>query len=235
MPALLTRVGVRRRLNLAFVTAYVALTAALVFAGAFTTLTAAAKVEPAPVVRPARASAVTGPGQPADRSEEDGPGFAPLAQCAPAPETPVPNMVAAIFRCRLAEAGYQPDEVRYITAEAVTVARCESRFDTNAVVFDGKWLHQANPDTGFRYSAAGVFQFIRKSAEKWIDGGYANVHDPVRNIDAAARLYIDNVRRGQAGWADWACAAVNDGFAASSVLPGWPGGPDKLPDWAFEL
>jgi hypothetical protein len=80
-----------------------------------------------------------------------------------------------------------------------------------------------------------VFQFIRKTADTWIEpDGYARVFAPRRNIDAAARLYIHNRILGLRGWEDWACAAVNDGFKqGGSVLPGWPGGPAALPDWVW--
>lgn len=158
----------------------------------------------------------------------------PRTTCSPAPETPVPDMVGAIFRCRLAAAGFAPDDVRRITAEAVAVAQCESEFDPHAVVFDGRYRDAAHPATGSRYSATGVFQFIRDRADRWIEGGYANATDPAANIDAAARVYIHNVQRGYPGWSDWACAAANDGFRATSVLPGWPGGPAELPAWAWE-
>ncbi len=157
----------------------------------------------------------------------------PPSTCNPAATAPVPAMVGSIFRCRLYEAGIANEQVRQITAEAVVVAQCESEFDPNAIVFDGRYRHSPHPTTGSIYSAAGVFQFIRVRADRWIAGGYANVADPVANIDAAARLYLHNVRRGYPGWSDWACAAANDGFRATSVLPGWPGGPSKLPAWAF--
>lgn len=147
----------------------------------------------------------------------------------------VPTMIAEIFRCRLDEAGVPWDQAREIAAEAIAVAHCESLFDPKAVVFGGRYRDQAHPRTGMRYSAAGVFQFIRKTADTWIEGGgYANVHAPRRNIDAAARLYIHNRNIGARGWEDWACAAVNDGFKqGGSVLPGWPGGPAALPDWVY--
>jgi hypothetical protein len=103
------------------------------------------------------------------------------------------------------------------------------------VVFDGRYLDTPHPRTGYRYSAAGVFQFIRATADKWIEpDGYARVFAPRRNIDAAARLYIHNRIAGLRGWEDWACAAVNDGFKqGGAVLPGWPGGPAALPDWVW--
>lgn len=170
-----------------------------------------------------------------DRGREPPSTTVPITSCTPPDDTPVAAMVAAIFRCRLTDAGFAPEEVEYATAEAVTVAHCESGFDPDAVIFDGRYVNSPHPATGEYYTAAGVFQFIRPIGDGWIDGGYANVHDPVENIDAAARLYIANLRQGYPPWSDWACAAVNDGFATHSVLPGWPGGPERLPAWAFEL
>ncbi len=147
------------------------------------------------------------------------------------PADDVPRLVVAIFECRLVEAGYPKKQVRRIVAEALVVSHCESLWDPEVVVFDGRYLDAPHPYTGYRYSAAGVFQFIRKTADKWIDGGYAEVESPGRDIDAAARLYLHNRAKGFGGWDDWACAAANDGFKVGSVLPGWPGGPEKLPDW----
>ena len=158
----------------------------------------------------------------------------PLTTCTPSPDVPVPTIVAAIFRCRLTEAGFAPEQVRQITAEALVVAECESHFDPNAVVFDGAYLNTPHPGTGSYYTAAGLFQFLRDRADRFVEGGYANVTHPVANADAAARVYVRNAQRGFPGWSDWACAAANDGFRAVSVLPGWPGGPAKLPQWAFE-
>lgn len=145
----------------------------------------------------------------------------------------VPTMVAEIFRCRLLEAGFDQARVDNWTADALVVSQCESLWDTSAVVFDGRYRDTPHPN-GNRYSAAGVFQFIRATADKWIEGGYANVHDARLNIDAAARLFIHNRTLGLRGWEDWACAAAHDGFKAGSVLPGWPGGPAELPAWAWE-
>lgn len=149
------------------------------------------------------------------------------------PDANIPTLVAEVFRCRLHEAGVSEAQADRWAAEAVVIARCESLWDTNAVVFNGKYLDTPHAN-GNRYSAAGVFQFIRATAEKWIDGGYANVHKARRNIDAAARLFIHNRVAGLGGWEDWACAAANDGFKVGSVLPGWPGGPAELPAWAWK-
>ncbi len=157
-----------------------------------------------------------------------------VKSCRGAGDGDVPTVVAAIFRCRLREAGYSDQEVSQWTAESVLVSQCESKWDPNIVVFNGRYVDTPHPRTGYRYSAAGVFQFIRKTADKWIEGGYANVKKPRYNIDAAARLFIHNRQRGMKGWEDWACAAANDGFKVGSVLPNYPGGPSKLPDWVWQ-
>lgn len=161
--------------------------------------------------------------------------LAAMPPCDQITNASIPTLVAEVFRCRLIESDlFGEKAIRKITAEAVAVAHCESLFDPNAIVFNGRYLHQRHPYTGYFYSAAGVFQFIRKTADTWIAGGYDNALDPTANIDAAARLYIANRKLGLGGWEDWACAAANDGFKATSVLPGWPGGPAELPDWAYQ-
>lgn len=178
--------------------------------------------------RPVRAEVDPDPATPERRDTPDTP-----ESCVEAGDSnDVPRVVADIFRCRLAEAGVADGTARRIAAEAVVVSHCESKWDPNAVVFDGRYLDAPHPRTGNRYSAAGIFQFIRATADTWIDGGYAQVKNPRRNIDAAARLFIENRARGLGGWGDWACAAANDGFKVGSVLPGWPGGPAELPEWA---
>jgi hypothetical protein len=160
---------------------------------------------------------------------------APGAGCPDLEAASVAQLVADIFRCRLRAAGYDEPEVRRVTAEAVTVAQCESLLQPHVVVFDGRYVATRHPRTGYFYTAAGVFQFIRDTADRWIDGGYAHVFDANRNIDAAARLYLANRALGLGGWEDWACAAANDGFQSHSVLPGYPGGPEQLPDWAWDF
>lgn len=155
------------------------------------------------------------------------------ATCRPASGTPVPDMVAEIFRCRVSP-HLPPEKVDRVVREAVVVAECESRFDPNVVVFDGRYADSPHPRTGMRYTAAGVFQFIRATADDYIVGGYAKVKDPVANIDAAARLYLDTRSHGGWGWEPWECAAVNGSFKANSVLPGWPGGPAEIPAWALK-
>lgn len=155
--------------------------------------------------------------------------------CSPPSSLSVPEMIGAVWRCRLGQAGIDGAERERIVAEAVVVARCESNWNPNVVVFNGRYTRTPHPRTGLRYTAAGVFQFIDSSANRWVAGGYANVHDPIANIDGAARYFIAERRAGRpgAGWGPWACAMANDGFATASVLPGYPQGPAELPGWAW--
>lgn len=155
------------------------------------------------------------------------------ANCDPNGSLSVPEMIGAIWRCKLTAAGIVGAHQDRVVAEAVTVAEAESGFNTYAVAFGGRWLHTPHPD-GNIYSAAGVFQFIRSTADRYIDGGYGNVHDPVANISAAADLWIDGYQAGRDPWSPWEAAAVNGNFATESVLPGYPGGPDQLPTWAWQ-
>jgi len=154
--------------------------------------------------------------------------------CNPPASLSIPAQIGAIFRCRLAQTGITGPEADRIVAEAVTVARCESSWNPEAIVFSGRYINEPHPRTGYRYTARGVFQFIRDTADTYIDGGWDQADDPVRNIDAAARLYLDQRNAGNRGWEPWACANPTDGFQTSSVLPNWPGGPDQLPTWAHD-
>jgi len=169
----------------------------------------------------------------ADRVRPAGAAAPSCAEAVPA-DAQLPTMVVAIFRCRLTEAGIGGDDARRTLAEALVVAACESEWDAGAVVFDGRYVQAPHPN-GNRYTAAGVFQLIRRIADRWVDGGYDAVLDPRRNIDAAARLHVHTRAHGFRGWEDWACAAASDGFRTTSVLPGWPGGPAELPAWAWNL
>lgn len=148
------------------------------------------------------------------------------ADCAPA-GVPIPNMVAAIFRCRLAREMVTGPEQDRVVAEALVVSRCESGWNASARAFAGRFAEAANPADGRRYTQAGVFMIGRDLADGgWLTGGYRAVADPVANINAAASLWLST-----RGWEQFGCAVgVTGGFEAGPVLP-QHGGPE-LPSWA---
>lgn len=154
--------------------------------------------------------------------------------CDPPAGTPVPGIVASIFRCRLRQAGFSDAEADRVAAEAVVVSRCESGWEPAALAFGGRYVDRPHPVTGQRYTARGVFQFIRSSGDRWIRGGWEAADDPVASTHAAVDYWLAVRSSGGRGWEPWACAAANDGFARRSVLPGWPGGPVELPEWAWQ-
>src|SRR5439155_17371206 len=91
--------------------------------------------------------------------------------CGVSDQTPVPKLVATIFRCRLTPR-LGAEQASKVAAEAVVVAQCESEFDPAAVVFGGEYVSRPHPRTGLYYTATGLFQFIRTTADQFIDGGY---------------------------------------------------------------
>lgn len=150
-----------------------------------------------------------------------------MGDCNPPGSYSIPQMVASIFRCRLSEAGITGSAQDTVVAEALVVSKCESAWNPSAVVFGGRYTTSPHPSTGLRYTAAGVFQFIRSTANAYVDGGYDNVKDPVKNIDAGARLYLAN-----RSWSPWECAVGGRFHGAKGALP-QHGGP-SLPQWAFD-
>lgn len=110
-----------------------------------------------------------------------------------------------MFSCELAALGVPTNEIERATAEADRVAWCESRYQADAVVYDGKYLYTPNPATGHKYSAAGVFQIIRSTANAYVPGGYAAALDPVANVRGAARIWDWGHDRGRDPWAPWVC------------------------------
>lgn len=141
--------------------------------------------------------------------------------CAPGQDRSVPEIIASVWRCRLQDEGWKKADVDRVTAEALVIAKCESSFIPTAVAFGGKYVNKPKPDTGLRYTARGVFQFIKASADTWIAGGYENADDPVANSDGAVRYYLAEKAAGREGWGPWECR---------THLPQYGGPP--LPDWA---
>src|SRR5690606_11532011 len=91
----------------------------------------------------------------------EGAGGAVPASCNPDRSLSVQEMIGAIWRCRLGEAGYSLSQTDQIVSEAMVIAKCESGFNTHAKYAGGRWANTPNPKDGRYYTAAGVFQFIK--------------------------------------------------------------------------
>lgn len=163
------------------------------------------------------------------------PGAPVAANCNPPSTYTVPQMIASIFGCRLSQAGIHGAQKATIIAQAEVVSKCESSWNPSAVALGGRYMYTPDPATGMRYTATGVFQFITTSAQAYVPGGFAAATNPVANIQGAATYFLAELHGGNPShpWTPWACAGANDGFAKSSVLPGYPGGPSSLPAWAY--
>lgn len=139
---------------------------------------------------------------------------------------PVANMVAAIFRCRLAREGVLGAVQDTVVAQALVVSRCESGWNSSAAAFGGRYATSPNPSDGKRYTHRGVFMLTSELSDAWVAGGAANVSDPVANINAAASLWLST-----RGWEQFGCATGGTGgFEAGPVLAQY-GGP-ALPAWS---
>lgn len=149
------------------------------------------------------------------------------AACTPAPSASIPEMIAEIFSCRLADAGIGAQAVRHAVAEAEVVGRCESGWNPDAEAFAGRYQSVPDPANGIVYSQEGVFMLSEAEADAYVPGGYANDTNPIDNINGAAAVYLsDN------GWSAFGCATGrSSGFDKGPVLPSY-GGP-ALPRWAL--
>lgn len=143
------------------------------------------------------------------------------SDCNPSTAMAIPEMVAAIWRCRLDEAGFSAAEREKVVQEALVISKCESSWNPEAIAFGGRYLNTPHPKTGKTYSARGVFQFIKASANTWVEGGWENANDPAANINGAVSYYLAERKAGREGWGPWEC---------NFSLPQY-GGP-KIPDWA---
>jgi hypothetical protein len=139
----------------------------------------------------------------------------------------VPEQIGALWRCELATAGVPPAEAAQLAAEAVVLAHCESAWNPSALAYAGQFRTVPHPVTGREHTEAGVFQLSAIDAELFVPGGPPALTDSRANIVGAARLFLSRYLGGGrlAGFSPWACAP--------RVIPGFPGAPDRLPDWAF--
>lgn len=135
---------------------------------------------------------------------------APTQTCGVPAGTSMATLIKRVFTCELQRQGVPSSAISRAVGEADRVAWCESRHRPNVTVFDGKYVNTPNPATGYRYSAAGLFQIIRSTADAYVPGGYAKVYDPVANTRGAARIWEWGYSRGRDPWQPWTCKPGSD-------------------------
>lgn len=148
--------------------------------------------------------------------------------CRPATSRAVAEVIAQVWRCRLAEAGLADGDADAVVARALVVARCASGWDPGARAFSGRYDNQPHPALGAPYTRWGLFQV----APGWFEAldPAADPFDAADNADLAATLYLSERQAGRWGFDPFPCAAGNDKLLADSVLPERGGPP--LPPWA---
>lgn len=124
---------------------------------------------------------------------------------------PVPNRVSLVFRCRALEAGLGLQEAERISKEAYLVAQCSSRFESGFASFEGRFRQTPNPSTGFTDDRVGIFGLSGEIAARWLMAG-ESLYSATANIDAAARIYVEERSWGRWGWDLFACATGSDGL-----------------------
>ena len=131
----------------------------------------------------------------------------------------VPERVVYIFKCRIMEAGFGPTTPQSVIDEALEIAKCTSGFDPGFSSFGGRYRNSPNPATGSTDDRTGVFGLSQDVSARWIPAPY-QASSATANIDAAARIYVEERTWGRRGWGPFACAAADDGIVSVSVLPG---------------
>jgi hypothetical protein len=124
---------------------------------------------------------------------------------------PVPNRVSLVFRCRALEAGLGLQEAERLSKEAYLVAQCSSKFESGFASFEGRFRQTPNPSTGFTDDRVGIFGLSGEIAARWLMAG-ESLYSATANIDAAARIYVEERSWGRWGWDLFACATGSDGL-----------------------
>ena len=139
------------------------------------------------------------------------------ANCSVPASTPVRTLIKEVFSCELTKAGVPASKVAAAAKQADGVAWCESRYRNDAIAYGGKYKYTPHPDTGYRYTAAGLFQIIRSTADAYLPGGYAKVHDPVANTRGAATIWLWGYERDRNPWAPWSCAPGTSAYSRAAA------------------
>ena len=129
----------------------------------------------------------------------------------------VPERIVYIFKCRIMESGFGPTTPQSVLDEALEIARCTSGFDPGFSSFGGRYRNSPNPATGSTDDRIGIFGLSKSVSARWIPTPY-QASSATANIDAAARIYVEERTWGRRGWGPFACAAADDGIVSASVL-----------------
>jgi len=117
------------------------------------------------------------------------------------------------------ESGFGGSTPGTVLSEALAVAECTSGLDPGFLVHGGRFAKDPSPLTGFPDTRSGVFGLSEEVARRWIPAPFS-AFTTTANIDAAARIYVEERSWGRWGWGPFACAAADDGFITKSVLLG---------------
>jgi hypothetical protein len=145
--------------------------------------------------------------------------------CDPAASSPVPVMVAEIWRCVLAENGVSSATAKPVVAQAEVVSLCESSWNAQAIAYGGKYATTPDPITGSTVTNEGVFMLTSSEMAQYGISGSSGT-DAVANITAAAQLWSATK-----SFVAFGCATGHGGFGSGPVLPQYGGPP--VPDWAY--
>jgi hypothetical protein len=145
--------------------------------------------------------------------------------CNPAADTPVPVMVAQIWRCVLEENSVSAAMAKTVVASAEVVSLCESGWNADAVAFGGKWTKVVNPTTGKLVTNSGVFMLSDQEMRQYASLGSSGLN-AVANINAGAQLWVAS-----SSFESFGCATGHGTFDAGPALPQYGGPP--VPSWAY--
>ncbi len=129
-----------------------------------------------------------------------GPEFRTEADCTPygMPEAAV---IAAVFRCRLAQEAIPLPEREKVVKTALAVAECSSGLNPQSTVFGGQYVDVAKPGTDRKFPMGGLFG-LSAAPPAWQSG---DLGDPVASATYAAKLWMAS-----RSFADFFCATGAD-------------------------
>jgi hypothetical protein len=138
-------------------------------------------------------------------------------ECNDSPARPVPELIAAVWRCELR--GLGADRAADVAAQAVAVAKCASGFAPGARVLDGRYAIAEHPVSKKTYPGQGVFGLPPDVVGKLVAGG--EVADAWASTTAAVRWWLLERSAGRDGWGPFVCTS-DDGVLTDALAGGTP-------------